>query len=240
MVSAVGLSNGVDTFNRWLGAPLGAGAWNGEPRGTSKEWRYPMNAVTETTNAQRRSVFSRVLVGIDGSEESREAARQAAILVNGELTLLAAYDVAPAIGGTGAGVPAYLDEDLQRATATDALGRIREEIAVASPAGKIVRSCRRNGPSPSFGESTGRIWHASAGSRRHVAGAHRGRGAGGSRAPHRLPWLALGLLGAMVVGGDGRRVRGRTCRAGAAGGLRPRGRRHGGRGRDLDRGSRAS
>jgi nucleotide-binding universal stress UspA family protein len=98
-----------------------------------------MNAVTETTNAQRRSVFSRVLVGIDGSEESGEAARQAAILVDGELTLLAAYDVAPAIGGTGVGVPAYLDEDLQRGAATDALGRVREEIAVASPTGKIVR-----------------------------------------------------------------------------------------------------
>ena len=98
-----------------------------------------MNAVTETTNAQRRSVFSRVLVGIDGSEESREAARQAAILVDGELTLLAAYDVAPAIGGTGTGVPAYLDEGLQRAAATDALGRAREDVAGASPAGKIVR-----------------------------------------------------------------------------------------------------
>jgi nucleotide-binding universal stress UspA family protein len=98
-----------------------------------------MNAVTETTNAQRGSVLSRVLVGIDGSEESREAARQAAILVDGELTLLASYDVAPAIGGTGAGVPAYLDEDLQRDGATKALERAREDVALASPTGKFVR-----------------------------------------------------------------------------------------------------
>jgi len=98
-----------------------------------------MNAVTETTNTERSSVFSRVLVGIDGSEESREAARQAAILVDGELTLLASYDVAPAIGGTGAGVPAYLDEDLQRDAATEALERAREDVALASPTGKIVR-----------------------------------------------------------------------------------------------------
>lgn len=98
-----------------------------------------MNAVTETTNAQRGSVFSRVLVGIDGSEESREAARQAAILADGELTLLASYDVAPAIGGTGAGVPAYLDEDLQRDAATEALERAREDVALASPTGRIVR-----------------------------------------------------------------------------------------------------
>jgi nucleotide-binding universal stress UspA family protein len=98
-----------------------------------------MNTVIEATNAQRRLVCSRVLVGVDGSEESREAAHQAAILVDGELTLLAAHDVAPAIGGTGVGVPAYLDEDLQRNAATAALARVREEVAMASPTGKIVR-----------------------------------------------------------------------------------------------------
>jgi nucleotide-binding universal stress UspA family protein len=99
-----------------------------------------MNAGTETTNAQRHSVFSRVLVGIDGSEESREAARQAAILADGELTLLASYDVAPAIvGGTGTHVPAYMDEDLQREAATASLGRARNDVAMASPTGKIVR-----------------------------------------------------------------------------------------------------
>jgi nucleotide-binding universal stress UspA family protein len=91
-----------------------------------------------TANAQRHSVFGRVLVGIDGSDESREAARQAAILVDGELTLLASYDVAPAIAGTGVGVPYYQDEDLQRAAATDALERAQEDAAVASPTGKIV------------------------------------------------------------------------------------------------------
>jgi nucleotide-binding universal stress UspA family protein len=99
-----------------------------------------MNAVTETTNAQRRSVFSRVLVGIDGSEQSREAARQAAILVEGELTLLATYDLAPAIvAGTGTHIPDYFDEDLQRDAATAALARAYEDVAVASPTGKIVR-----------------------------------------------------------------------------------------------------
>jgi nucleotide-binding universal stress UspA family protein len=99
-----------------------------------------MTAVAQTTNAQRRSVFSRVLVGIDGSEQSREGARQAVTLVDGELTLLAAYDVAPAIvGGTGTHVPNYFDEDLQRDAATAALRGARQDVAMASPTGKIVR-----------------------------------------------------------------------------------------------------
>ena len=97
-----------------------------------------MNVVTETTSAQRHSGFSRVLVGVDGSDESREATRQAAILADGELTLLASYDVAPAIAGTGVGVPYYQDESLQRAAAAEALERAREDAAVASPTGRIV------------------------------------------------------------------------------------------------------
>jgi nucleotide-binding universal stress UspA family protein len=98
-----------------------------------------MNVVTETTNAQRRSVFSRVLVGVDGSEESLEAARQAAALADGALSLLAVYDIAPVMGGTGTHVPYYLDEDLQREAATGALRRAWEDVAMALPTGKIVR-----------------------------------------------------------------------------------------------------
>jgi nucleotide-binding universal stress UspA family protein len=99
-----------------------------------------VNAITETTNPQRTFVFSRVLVGIDGSEESREAARQAATLVDGELTLLASFDVAPAIvGGTGSRVPNYFDDDVQRDAAAASLGRARNDVAIASPTGKIVR-----------------------------------------------------------------------------------------------------
>lgn len=99
-----------------------------------------MNVLTEAANAQRPSVFNRVLVGLDRSEESREAARQAAILVDGQLTLLASYDIAPEIvGGTGTHVPAYLDEDLQREAATESLRRARKDVATVSPTGKLVR-----------------------------------------------------------------------------------------------------
>ena len=97
-----------------------------------------MSAASKRTEPQQRSIFRHVLVGVDGSDESREAVRQAAILVDGELTLLASYDVAPAIAGTGIGVPYYQDDDVQRAAATDALERAREDAAVASPTGKIV------------------------------------------------------------------------------------------------------
>lgn len=99
-----------------------------------------MTAVTEQQRTDVEAVFSRILVGIDGSEESREAARQAAIVAEGELTLLAAYDLAAGlVGGTGIGVPAYYDDDAQRKSAQAALARAREEIPAASATGKIVR-----------------------------------------------------------------------------------------------------
>jgi hypothetical protein len=121
----------------------------------------------------------------------------------------------------------------------------RAVAAEASPSwtgrAGFAGSCRRNGPSPSFGESTGRIWLASAGfSPARRGRAHRGRGAG---------WVAGSGIGCLArarvhrgdgIGGDRRLVRGRTCPAGAARGLRPRGRLHGGRGRDSDRGRRGA
>lgn len=94
-------------------------------------------------NAQGLLTFSRVLVGVDGSAESREAARQAATLTEGDdqLTLLAVYDIAPPIvGGTGSGTPPYFDEDLQRESAKDALERTRQVLTgLPEPVGKLVR-----------------------------------------------------------------------------------------------------
>jgi nucleotide-binding universal stress UspA family protein len=84
-----------------------------------------------------------VLVGVDGSPESEEAARQAAALTEpgGTLTLLAVYDVAPAIvGGTGSETPAYFDEDVQRERAEAALESARRALPPAPKAvTKVVR-----------------------------------------------------------------------------------------------------
>jgi nucleotide-binding universal stress UspA family protein len=62
------------------------------------------------------STFGRVLVGIDDSPESLEAARQAAILATGPVTLLAAYDLTQTIvrGGMAPAPVAPLDEGLAR------------------------------------------------------------------------------------------------------------------------------
>ena len=98
-----------------------------------------MNAVTETKGSLRDSAFTHVLVGVDGSERSREAVRQAATVADSGLTLLAAYDVAPwIVGDVGYQVPAYFDEDVQRGAAMEAVLGAREDAAAASPITRIV------------------------------------------------------------------------------------------------------
>ena len=102
-----------------------------------------MAATTDPTRLDAgRRVFSRVLVGVDGSQQALEAARQAAIVedVEGQLTLLSAWDVAPIIGGTGSRVPYYFDEELQRTTAETALAAANDYVApYAAAIGKLVR-----------------------------------------------------------------------------------------------------
>jgi nucleotide-binding universal stress UspA family protein len=107
-----------------------------------------MNAVTDSEAGivtATSSVFSRILVGLDGSAESREAARQAARLTetDGRLTLLSVYSIASGlVGGTGIGVPAYYDDDLQREAAVKALQVAREGIpGNVSATAKVVRGC---------------------------------------------------------------------------------------------------
>lgn len=90
-----------------------------------------------------RRIFTRIVVGIDGSQQSLEAARQAALLqdVDGRLTLFSAWNIAPTIiGGTGAEIPYYFDEDLQRTTAEKALLAARDYVAPYTAAtAKLVR-----------------------------------------------------------------------------------------------------
>jgi nucleotide-binding universal stress UspA family protein len=89
-----------------------------------------------------RRVFSSVLVGIDGSEQALEAARQAAVLedVDGHLTLLAAWDTAPVMGGTGSRIPYYYDEELQRRRREKALAAANDHIgSYAAAVSKLVR-----------------------------------------------------------------------------------------------------
>ena len=95
----------------------------------------------DTRLGERANIFGSVLVGIDGSPEALEAARQASVLSEGRLVLLAAYDIAaPLVGGTGPGVPAYYDEERQRSDVERTLAQARgESERLASAEGRIVR-----------------------------------------------------------------------------------------------------
>lgn len=83
-------------------------------------------------DAGQTSIFSRVLVGVDGSAESVDAAVQAARLVepDGQLTLLSVYHLEPTlIGGSEGATPVYLDEELHHDAAIHRLERVRRKLS---------------------------------------------------------------------------------------------------------------
>jgi nucleotide-binding universal stress UspA family protein len=88
----------------------------------------------------RDSIFSRVLVGIDDSPESLEAARQAATLATAlPLTLLAVHDLGYTVVGGGIGAPVYLNVSESQEHAAEALERATQELAPIDPFGKIAK-----------------------------------------------------------------------------------------------------
>ncbi len=96
----------------------------------------------ETADA---SVFTRVLVGVDGSPEGIEAARQAASLLEpaGTLTLVSAYDVAmAAVGGGGLAAPVYDDEASLVELADEALEAAGTAISETPAGTKRLRGGR--------------------------------------------------------------------------------------------------
>ncbi len=102
-----------------------------------------LEAVPTMPSVGRHSVFRRVVVGVDGSPEGREAVCQAARLCepDGEVTLVAAWNFpSPLIGTTGTRVPYYFDEEIQQRHAEQALREARGDVTVlASGPGHIGR-----------------------------------------------------------------------------------------------------
>ena len=90
-----------------------------------------------------RRIFTRVLVGIDGSQQALEAARQAALLqdVDGQLTFLSVWEVRPpSLGGPTTERRYDSEETLHRATAEKALCAARDYVALYTAAnGKLMR-----------------------------------------------------------------------------------------------------
>jgi nucleotide-binding universal stress UspA family protein len=95
--------------------------------------------------APRSTLFDRVLVGVDASPESYEAARQGAILADahGALTLLAAWTVPPPI--VGADIPPFpVEVEAARRAAEDALRGAREIAAPSFATPKLARGVAWN------------------------------------------------------------------------------------------------
>jgi nucleotide-binding universal stress UspA family protein len=94
----------------------------------------PVRALSDQTH-----VFDRVLVGIDGSEASAEAARQAAVLTEhyGDLTLLAVY---PPMRFIGVDLGPELDLEETRRESEEAVSAAATAIAtLAAPRTKLAR-----------------------------------------------------------------------------------------------------
>jgi nucleotide-binding universal stress UspA family protein len=103
-------------------------------------------ATTDTVQSKIAApqLLKRVLVGVDGSVESMEAARQAALLLEpgGTLTVLGAWTVPPPIvGGLGTLVYSHeVDAVAYRAVAEEAVSTVDHALeALASPATEVVR-----------------------------------------------------------------------------------------------------
>jgi len=98
--------------------------------------------------AQPDALFNRVLVGVDRSTASLEAARQAAVLtgVGGTLTLLSAWTLPPPVIGVVSPEFVYVaDEELQLDAAESAVAAAEAHIALqVSRSTKVVRGFARD------------------------------------------------------------------------------------------------
>ena len=115
-----------------------------------------MSTLTDPAPAalDAETIFSRVLVGVDGSPESLEAARQAAELERpgGTLTLLGAWQLPPPLVTPMTVLPSWgPDETAARAEAEDALRAVRRELPQAAallvhgfPAHTLIGEARRS------------------------------------------------------------------------------------------------
>jgi nucleotide-binding universal stress UspA family protein len=101
--------------------------------------RSAMSTLANLLPSTRRAatVFSHVLVGVDGSPESLDAARQAAVLEapgGGRLTFLAAWNLAPPLVMPMATLPAGdADRGLARAAAEKAVRGVQQRFPSARP-----------------------------------------------------------------------------------------------------------
>jgi len=104
-------------------------------------------AITETAatpGVAPTRIFSRVLVGVDGSPEGFEAARQAARLhdITGELALLSAWILPMPADSAGMAIPYASDSASSRLRAETAVASAKEQVsAIAAAKTMVTEGC---------------------------------------------------------------------------------------------------
>lgn len=150
-----------------------------------------MSEQSRETQASGTSVFERILVGVDGSPEGLQAARQAALLLEpgGRLDLVAAWSLELPVAAPLTLVGPAADDDAEAARTTAAAALREAEQAVAASSATVVKGFAAHALLEEIGRSEATLVAVGSHGRGRLAGAFAGSTA--TELVHRAPCSVL-------------------------------------------------